>query len=624
MAVAFTVSLAPPAGAQQPVPGSPLTLDGPSAAIARPSGLAVSISRDGSGGIVYLRQVGGANHVFVSQLVLGSFQPPVQVDSGLAGASSEPVIAAGNGGLELIAFINRGELYVVGRSSQAAALGPPTGLAGGASNPAISMTNFGKAYVAFTAADRGGSDVRTAYYDNGSWTLESSPLNAAAADDAGTGSGRPGVAAAGDGVAIVVWGEAGHVYSRRVWGTSPSVVHEQADAPPPGCSESSADLPAVAAGGDSSYAIVAFREFVTCGGRQQSRVLSNRLHASIYDGITNADGLAGAPVEGADDPQVTATEYGQGWVTSERTASDDVFAQTLNQNTNPAGVAQVNSLPAAAPPNPVPAAAGLFSTLIAWQQEPGSSGPAEIRARYAPSGGTLGPEMVMSSPAQGPVDSGDGFAAAGDVSGDAAVTWLQGTPGASAVMVEQLYQPPGPFAPSTTFRYSRSPQPTFAWTRPHGWGPFTYSLIVDGATAFRTAANAAAPPTPLPDGRHRWQVTAANPAGQQSQTRLVPVFIDTVAPRAKVKHGRAVAGRALRTNIRYADLPPAGEPRFDASGVARVVVRWGDGTAATRLRPRSHLVEHVYRRRGRYRMTVLVTDRAGNVTRLTVKLKVAT
>jgi hypothetical protein len=619
----LTLLWAAPASAQQPVSGPPTVVDGPSAAIADPSDLGLSIARDGSGGLVYLKQTSGVNHVFLSALVAGSFQAPVQVDSGLGGASSQPVIAAGNGGLLLIAFVNRGELYVVGRPSQAAGLGAPAGLAGGASNPAISMTNFGKAYVAFTAADGGGSDVRTAYYDNGRWGLEKPPLNARAADDAGTGAGRPDVAAAGDGVAIVVWGENGHVYSRRVWATTPSVVDEQADAPPPSCTESSADDPVVAAGGDSSYAAVAFSELVTCGGHEQSRVFSNRLQASIYDGITNADGLSGAPAEGADDPQVTATEYGQGWVTSERTVSDNVFAQTLNQNTSPAGVAQVNSLPIAAPPYPVPATAGLFSNLITWQQQPGSSGPTEIRVRYAPRDASLGPEMVISSPTQGPIDAGDGLAAAGDVSGEAAVAWLQGAPASSAVVVDQLYQAPGGFSPAKTFRFARTSQPSFAWTRPRGWGPLTYSLSIDGHTVAQTAATAAAPPAPLPDGRHSWQVLAANPAGQQSHTSSVGVFVDTVAPRARVKlRGRARAGRPLRVEVPYADLPPAGEPRLDASGVARVLIRWGDGTT-TRVKPRSHLTEHLYRRHGRFRITVLVTDRAGNVTRVIKRVKVA-
>jgi hypothetical protein len=614
--------LAPAASAQQPVQGAPSAIDGPSADIVRPSGLGLSVARDASGGLVYLKQVAGTPHVFVSPLVSGVFRAPVEVDPGLAGASSQPVIAAGNGGVLLIGFINGGELYVVERPNQGAAFAAPAGLASGASNPSISMTNLGKAYLAFATADGSGSDVRTAYYDNGNWALEGPPLNAVAADNAGTGSGRPDVTAAGDGVAIVVWGEAGHIYSRRVWGTTPSVVYEQADAPPSGCTEASADEPDASAGGDSSYAAVAFREQVTCGGHQQSRVLTNRLHASIYDGVTIADGLSGGPGDGAQDPQVAVTEYGQGWVTSERTVSNGVFAQILNQNTQPAGVEQVNSLPLAMAPDPVPATAGLYSTFIAWQQEPGASGPSEIRVRYAPDGVTPGPEMVASSPAQGPVDAADGIAVGGDVYGEAAVAWLQGAPGASQVMVEQMYQPPGPFLASKKFPYATTSEPVFSWTHPHGWGPMNYSLGVDGAPVAQTYANAAAPAQPVPDGPHSWQVFATNPGGQQSRTKVASVFIDTVPPKAKLKlRGDPLIRSPLRASLTYVDLPPTGEPRSDASGVAKLMIRWGDGTTV-RLRLGSHLAEHTYRRTGRYRITFVVTDRAGNVTRVLTKVKI--
>ena len=78
----------------------------------------------------------------------------------------------------------------------------------------------------------------------------------------------------------------------------------------------------------------------------------------------------------------------------------------------------------------------------------------------------------------------------------------------------------------------------------------------------------------------------------------------------------------MRAHVAYADVPPAGEPRFDASGVAWVVIRWGDGTR-TRLKPHAHFTAHVYHRRGRYQLSVLATDRAGNQTRRVLGIRVA-
>jgi hypothetical protein len=623
---------AAPAAAQPPVPGTPTAIDGPTDAIVSPSGLGVSIARDGTGGLVYLKATGGTPHVFVSRLVGGAFQSPVQVDLGLGGSSSQPVIAAGNDGLLLIGFINSGQLYVVDGNA-AGQFAAPLALASGAENPAISITNFGKAYIAFAVADGGGHDVRTAYYYNGSWALEGPPLNAVSpADNAGTGTGRPDVAAAGDGIAIVVWGEDGHIYSRKVWGTNPSVADEQADAPPAGCSESSANDPVAGAGGTSSYAPVAFHAVLNCGGPQEQRVLVNRLHGSVYDGVAEADGLSPSSPDGAEDPQMAVAEYGQGWVTAASTLSGNLMGASLGNNgAFTGGVTQVNSLPGSTPLLATPAIAGLHANLIAWQQEPGSGPGGDIRYRFAPDGTTLGPETVVSSPTGGPTDATfggptdatDGLAAAGDTSGDVAIAWLQGSPGAMQVMVNQLFEPPGGFSASKALAYSRTTQPVLAWTRPRGWGPMKYTLSVDAAQVGQTYANSSQVPAPLSNGPHGWQVTATNPAGQQSRAPAATVFVDTVAPHAGVKLlGRARPGSRLRVRISYRDRPPAGQPGYDASGVATVLVRWGDGTVV-RLRPGTHLLTHLYRHGGRFRITLAVRDRAGNLTRVAKLVKVS-
>jgi hypothetical protein len=610
--------LAGPATAQ-PSPSPPLTIDGPSADITSLNGL--SVARDGTGGLVYLK----AGRVFVSALVGGQFQPPAQVDAGLPGASSQSVIAAGTGGILLIAFVNGGGVYVVQRSNPSAAYAAPLALASGAANPALQMSNLGKAYLAFTVADGAGHDVRAAYWAGGSWSTESAPLNAASAgDDAGMGAGAPAVAVAGDGVAIVAWGEGGHVYARRVWATAPSVVDEQADMPSVGgCGEVSAGSTSVAAGGDSSYADVAFQEVVACGPGQQGRVLMNRLHGSHFDGAVAADGVPSGG-ESSADPAVAMSEFGQGFVTSEGQTSNTTFAMELGNNGAPGGVFQINSLAGTSPPNPVPAIAGLFSDLVAWQQDPGSAGPPDVRIRYEPRASALGPEQVISAPGQGPTDAARGLAAGGDGGGEAAIAWVQGTGASTQIVAERLYQPPGSAVPGKSLVYTRSAQPVLSWA-PSGarWGPITYSVTLDGAAIGATGADALAVPSPLPDGPHSWSVTAANPAALSSGTKTARVFVDTIAPRLSARlSGLRHVGSGLTLRLSYRDAPPGGQPGSDASGVASVTIRWGDGTV-THVKPGTHRIIHRYRRAGRHAVTVAIVDRAANKTTVVRKVKIA-
>jgi hypothetical protein len=316
-------------------------------------------------------------------------------------------------------------------------------------------------------------------------------------------------------------------------------------------------------------------------------------------------------------------EYGHGWVTSARTSSNQLFGAFLLNNGAPDGGGRLDSLTNVSKPYAVPAMAGLSSDLIAWQQSPGGSGIPEIRMRYASDGVTLGPEQVLSSSDQGPTEAASGLAAAGDVSGDAAVAWVQGAPGAAQIVVAQLYKPPGAPAPLRPFAYSRSSHPTLVWSPPRaGWGPFQYTVSVDGVQVGRTGATSLAVPSRLADGRHRWRVTAADPAGFQSGSRSGTVFVDTVAPtvRLTLSGARAVSS-PLHLYVAYRDPPPRGRPRNVASGVAKVTVRWGDGSAS-KLHLGSHRRSHAYRRKGRFRITVTVVDRAGNVTRSIIVVKI--
>jgi hypothetical protein len=622
MALAGLLALAAtaaPARAQIPEPAAPVTIDGPSADIVSLSGM--SLARDGSGAIAYVKQVLGTPHVFVSRLDGGVFQAPEQVDSGLIGSSSQPVIAAGNGGLLLIAFINGGQLYVVKRPDAPGAYVGPVALADRASNPAIAMTNSGKAYLAFTIAGDGGHDVRAAYYNHGGWALESTPLDALPADDAGADSGRPAVAAATDGVGIVAWGERGHVYARRLWGTSPSVAYAQADvASLKGGSEVTADEPVVAVGGDSSYVTVAFHEVLARGTQQQSRVLARLLQGSQFDGVTAADGVTGTGPAGADQPNVVVGEFGHGLVTAVRDDSNQVSAELLGRNDFAFGTIRVDSLQNTAAPQAVPAMAGPSTDLIAWQQNPDTGAPPEIRVRYAADGFTFGPELAISSPGRGPANAAKGLAAAGDFSGNAAVSWVQGTGDATQIVVAQLYQPPSAFAVTTKFRYVRNPRPVLTWSqaRDH-WGPVRYAVTIDQAQVYQTNRTSLLVPGVLGNGPHTWLVTASNPAGLAVSTRAARVWVDTVPPVIHLSvTGVRRVGRAVRVFVTTNDSPPP-VPAASASGTASVAIRWGEGKRV-RIRHRS---SHIYTRPGHYMLTIVAVDRAGNRSTLVRELKIA-
>ena len=623
VACALAASLTPAlarAQVQNPTPTAPVTVDGPSGDIVGLSGM--SIARDGTGGIVYQRLVSGVGHVFVSRLADGIFQPPQRVDASLGdGASDQAVIAAGNNGVLLVAFINGGSLYVVDRPSGDSAYAAPVRLASGASNPSIQMSAFGKAYLAFAVGGHGGSDVRAAYYYAGKWKLESASLNTSPGDDAGTGSGRPSVATAGDGIATVAWGENGHIYTRRVWGTSPSIAFEQADVSNlGGSSEQSASQPQAGVGGNSSYVDVAFDETFTNGSSRQTRVLLNRLQGSSYEGVTQPDGLSTPGTESSQQPGVAVDEFGNGIVTSARQSSNELFAGVLGSNGAFTGSFRIDNASNASTPDATPASTGLNSLIVAWQQDLGSVAGTEIKTRFYTTAAGFLPEQTLSAPLLGSTDAADGLAAGGDGSGDAAVAWVQGTGGSTSIVAAFLYQAPEAPTPVASFRYARSAHATLSWSPAEPWGPVRYTVTVDGSQVGTTDATSIAVPNTLTDGPHPWTVTAVNPAGLSSGGRSAEIFVDTVAPAAAVRLSPSKrVGKPVVVHVSYTDVTGAVSPQ-DASGVASVVIRWGEGPK-TQLGRGLHRASHIYAHAGRFLITIIVTDRAGN--RTTVQRTIA-
>ena len=602
-----------------PVMQPPITVDGPNSAIMGLSGLAVS--RDGTGGLVYLESVGGVPHVFVSALAGGAFAPPTEIDSGFGSPSSQPVITAGDGGLLLIAFINGGELYVVSRPDTGTGFSAPQGIFSGAINPSIDLSIHSVGYLAFDAGDGGGWDVRNAYYSAGQWQLDPTPLGVNPGDDAGTGTGAPVVTAAGDSEAIVAWGEAGHIYARRVWFAMASPVVSQADpASMSGLNEVDATAPQVAAGDNSSYTDVAFRESFSGGSGTFTRVLVNRMVGSSFGNAAQADGQAFTGAA-ATDPGMTMMQYGNGFVTSELQGSNQVWADLLGQNGVPGPSQQIDSLPNNTAPYPTSAIAGDYTGLIAWQHDPGGLSAPEIRARFY-TNSAFGPELVASDPSLGSTNAAAGLFAAGDHGGDVAIAYVQGTGPATRIEVAELVYPPGSFSVPSAPRYRTSATPTLTWSAPRElWGPTSYSVTIDGAAAGTTSGASFTPTAPLAQGPHTVVVTAFNSHGLSSPASPARFFVDSLPPTGQVTlSGKQRIGDVVRLRVRYTDVGPS-VPAADASGVATVFVAWGE-QANAQARIRETTASHRYLRAGRYRIKVTITDRAGNRTVLTRQIRI--
>jgi hypothetical protein len=600
--------------AGQVTAGTPHQIAGPSSGL---GSLGMSIARDGTGGVVFLADVSGTEHVFVSRLTAGVFQVPEQVDAGLGASSSQPVIAAGNQGVLLVAFINAGNLYETQASGPSAAFSSPRELHSGAENPALGLSNWGKGYLAFTAPAGSGHDVDVEYYDSGAWQAADGPMNVTPGDDAGTGAGRPSAAAAGDGVGIVAWGENGHVYARRVWGTSPSVEDEQLDPSSfEGETELSAGTPVVSVGGDSSYPDIVYDEQLSSGAQTQDRVLMTGLIAEDVGSTTAVDGFTSGTPADAGSPAIAMSEHGDGYVLAGNDLSDQLIGTPLGGGGAPAASpAQVSQGSSTAPIAGVPAVAGTSAVLLAWEQAP-LPGQPEVIQRYAPDGSPLGAPQVLSG-AGAEVQPADGLAAAGDNGGDAAVAWVQGPTGSLALEAAQLYVPPGPAEPSAGLAYSRTPTPTLSWRAGHSrWGPLSYRVRVGGQTVGETTATSLTVPAALIDGPHVWRVTTTNPAGDSVTGRSATVFVDTVAPRVAFSlAGRRRAHSAITLGLHAVDRP-ARQRGARASGVSSVRILWGDGSELVAGHNLTRAV-HVYQHAGRFRVRVSVTDRAGNRTTLT-------
>ena len=571
-------------------------IDGPNPEIRALGDL--DLARDSTGALAYVRQAGGVDHVFVARFEGGVFKPAEQIDATLPAAGSQPVVGAADAGRLVVVFVSGAIVYGVVHAAGAGWSAPvPLGTG---SDPAVDLSINGTAYATFTSA----GNVRVARLDRrtNEWGVIEQPADVDPARPAGVAGGRSRVAISADGIGVVTWGEAGHVYARKMFaGALSNAPQDLTPAEFEGRIPRVSDLPDIDAEDDSSYAWVVFRQSFADGG---TRILARRQRGTSFDPPVAIDEPAGEPV-GA--PRIDLNGRGVGVGVTTGALSGQPMAAMLDRDQFGAGSRLF--VPSVAAPAVAPAISennsGLVAAVLAAAGE-----PPYVRAR-AIEAKKPGIEQVLSRPELGAVAPELGFDVAADRASGVVMAWVQGGPADRKIVAGYLDRTPGVFAGYTSQRCCQSGLPRLSWQPAFDlWGTVRYVVTVDGKPVGETTDTRLQLTTPISGPTHKWQVLAIDVRGQTKRSRTRRLRTDDVVPRLSVGYKRT--RRVVTVSLRARDPDPRGHR---ASGIRGIVVSWGDRAKGTRgafaLR-----AQHRYRHKGRYTLEIVATDRAGNERRV--------
>ena len=568
-------------------------IDGPTADIQSLDDL--DVSRDGTGGLVYVKRVSGIDHVFVSRLVDGSFQAPEQIDAGLGGAGSHATVAASDNGRLVVAFESGGGIFATVRPAGAPGFAPLQQIATTGSNPDVEMSINGVAYLTWTT----GGDVLAARLERNGTTFNGVPgaLDINQAATAGDGTGRPKVAVAADGIATVVWGESGHVYARRIFELRLSTAPQDLG--------DGSDLPEIASEDDSSFAWVTFR--------QNGAAVARRLLGSQFD--------PPIPIEAAE-PAASAhlamNGRGVGYAAIGGN-STQAYGAVLKDDVFNAGL--VLGAGGSVPTVGAPAVSETGDGLVAYQQTDAAGIGIHARAYdYVPASRAVTPpgaDVTLSNAALGPTDAARGLLAGADRAGDVVVAFVQGTGAGSQIAAASFDRAPGSFRGSTTSKFRRFGRPPLKWGAAFElWGPITYTVLIDDKPVGQTTSTGITVPVRVKDGLHRWRVIATDRRGQTSSTPTRNIRVDATAPTVRMRiGGTRKRGRFVKVSASVTD---ASGTKAKASGLKTVRISFGDGSRAISGRRASHRYAHS----GMVTVRVTASDNVGNVRVVKQRIKI--
>lgn len=572
------------------------TVDGPSGDVARVGG--VDLARDGTGTVVYLKRVGGLEHVFAARMTDGVWGAPERLDGALPLPSSDAVVGVANRGAAVVAFVNGGQLYTVVRRAGATSWPAPEPVAGGdsAASPSLDLSTNGVGYVVWT---RGG-DVLGAMLARSATAFAPlpAPLDIDAGAEAGTGGGRPRVAASADGTALATWGELGRIFARRLLRTQLSTIPQEVSvAAFEGRPGGVADQPEVDISDDSSFGWVTFRQAFDDGAT--TRVLARRLVGSAFD--PPADVGAGAfGAEGASEPAIDVAGSTDAIFASEGALSRTPFgALNYIDVLGPKFAVSAGNTVAA---DPAVAIGETSQSVIAWFDT--DSGVPAVNASSFKFGKAADPETPLADLSLGAVDPAAGLAAAADRYGDVVIAFTQGVGAARRIMVATWDRPPVNLIQTTTYRWRDDVRPVGWAPISEPWGPITWTVFVDGKALGSTTKNRFPINGRVSDGVHRWTLLATDRRGQQRTAGPRSLRIDSSGPRVALKiRGRGAVRRfVIGATDRW-------------SGLERVKVDFGDGSPPAYGRDVTHRFA-----RGAYTVKITATDEVGNYTTVTRRL----
>jgi PKD domain len=609
------------------------TIDGPSEDIVGFGGIAMA--EDGTGGVVYLKRVGGIAHVFVARYGEGHWFAPIRVDYGEQFAASWPRIGAANGG-ELVVvwatpFATDGghpvdELLSSTLGAGASIFGSPMIIdadvrTGTGTSPALAMSSTGQADVVYRVvkSEEGQStnvpllrpgdvveDVRLAHFNGERWSsLGAINRNSGVSMRPPTEANAPQIAIGPTGNGIVVWQEpdiegVARIWARRLFSQTLDYVLPVSAASLSGTPiGSDADAPAVSIS-RLGQAEVAYRQVAGPG----SPLPGPRIFLNTLPDGESADGsqFAGASVVDSAVPGGTAATVGPPSVDTDekqdlRLLYDANGTPRVIEGTDRGLVAALSLGPPFAGSEPFSASVmnQAGGGISAWPSVDGQGRPVVAIREDFPGGGVQ--TGMVSGGAGGTVGE---LAIGRSGLGDGLVAFRQGPFGDAAVVAAQVTAPPVRFVVTVPKKWVKLAAATIAWLPAESAnGPLSYAVVLDGR---RVATPSGAlslhlDTRGLASGTHKVQVLATDIFGQSTLTPAFALKVDGGSPNVKI----------TRTHDDHAVLVRLGDPN---SGLApkTIKVSFGDGAHAAKHKSLSHRYGHP----GVYQVVVQVSDKLGN------------